>query len=330
MDLSLADVALSNFDTAGCLGASRACLDASRRYGLATEAVAALWLAGGHALADDPTAMHVAIDVALARDPDDPRILADMYGRVLVKHAVVADDLEALPDLLDTMMDHVRVAPSMKSVYPGRALWATVHAIDDDDLGAAVRAEFAASTASIRLPVFAGTLAVLDAVARGRRGDADGAAALMATAHTELRRAPLGAGLVHAQQLLVARAAIRDGWGDPAAWLRECEAFFTGTGHERTARRCRTELAATGAPVPRRGRGSADVPVGLRALGVTGRELDVLRLVAAGCSTREIGTTLHLSTKTVERHLSSLFDRTGVRNRAALGALARDHGVLDG
>jgi DNA-binding CsgD family transcriptional regulator len=330
MDLSLADVALSNFDTAGCLTAARACRDASRRYGLATEPVAALWLAGAHALADDVEAMRAAIDAALARDPDDPRILGDLYGRVLATHAVVADDLDALPGLLDTMMEHVRVAPPMKSIYPGRALWATVHAIDDDDLGAAVRAEFAEATASIRLPVFTGTLTILEAVVRGRRGDAEGAAGLMATAHAGLRSAPLGTGLVHAQQLLVARAAVRDGWGDPAAWLRECEAFFAATGHERTARRCRTTLAESGAPVPRRGRGSADVPVGLRALGVTGRELDVLRLVAAGRSTREIGTSLHLSTKTVERHLSSLFDRTGVRNRTALGELARDHGVLDG
>ena len=330
MDLSLADVALSNFDTEGCRAAAQACLDASRRYGLATEPVAALWLAGAHALADDAPGMHAAIDAALARDPDDPRILGDLYGRVLAKHAVVADDLEALPGLLDRMMEHVRVAPPMKSVYPGRALWATVHAIDDDDLGAAVRTEFAGSTAAIRLPVFTGTLSVVDAVAQGRRGDADGAAALMATAHAELRSAPLALGLAHAQQLLVARAAIRDGWGDPAAWLRECEAFFAATGHERAARRCRTVLAESGAPVPRRGRGSADVPVPLRALGVTGRELDVLRLVAVGRSTREIGTTLHLSTKTVERHLSSLFDRTGVRNRSALGALAREHGVLDG
>jgi DNA-binding CsgD family transcriptional regulator len=330
MDLSLADVALSNFDTGSCLAAARACLDASRRYGLATEPVAALWLAGAHALADDAEAMRAAIDLALARDADDPRILGDLHGRVLATHAVVADELDTLPGLLDTMMEHVRVAPPMKSIYPGRALWATVHAIHDDDLGVAARAEFAEATAAIRLPVFTGTLTIVDAVAHGRRGDAESATALMATAHAALRSAPLGTGLVHAQQVLVARAAIRDGWGDPAAWLRECEAFFAAGGHERAARRCRTILAGTGAPVPRRGRGTSDVPVPLRALGVTGRELDVLRLVAAGRSTREIGTSLHLSTKTVERHLSSLFDRTGVRNRAALGALARDHGVLDG
>jgi DNA-binding CsgD family transcriptional regulator len=330
MDLSLADVALSNFDADGCLVAARACVDASRRYGLATGPVAHLWLAGGHALADDEEAMRTAADAALAPDPDDPRILADLYGRVLVEHAFVADDLDALPGLLDTMMEHVRVAPPMRSIYPGRALWATVHAIHDDDHGAAARAELAEAAAAVPLPIFAETLTIIDAVAAGRRGDPEGAHALMTTAHAALREIPLGTGLVHAQQMLVAGAATRDGWGDPAGWLRECEAFFTGTGHDRTARRCRSMIAATGAPVPRRGPGTSDVPVRLRALGVTGRELDVLKLVAQGRSTREIGDSLHLSTKTVERHLSSLFDRTGVRNRGALGELARAHGVLDG
>ena len=37
-----------------------------------------------------------------------------------------------------------------------------------------------------------------------------------------------------------------------------------------------------------------------------------------GCTTREIADRLYLSPKTVERHLANLFDRTGVRNRAAL------------
>ncbi|HEY2194302.1 MAG TPA: AAA family ATPase [Actinomycetospora sp.] len=330
MDLSLADVGLSNFDRDGCLAGARACVEASHRYGLATGPVAHLWLAGGHALAGDDAAMQAALDAALAPDPDDPRILGDLYGRVLATRSVVADDLDSLPGLLDAMMEHVRVAPPMKSIFPGRVLWATVHAIHDDDHGAAARAELAAATQAIRLPVFTETLTIVDAIALGRQGDAEGAAALMATAHATLWAAPLGAGVLHSQQVLVASAAIRDGWGDPAGWLRRCEAFFTGTGHERTARRCRTMLAATGAPVARRGPGTSDVPVPLRALGVTGRELDVLKLVAHGRSTREIGASLHLSTKTVERHLSSLFDRTGVRTRGALGDLARAHGVLDG
>ena len=57
MDLSLADVALQHFDRDGCLAAAQACADASRRFGLATESVAYLWLAGAHALAGDDAAM---------------------------------------------------------------------------------------------------------------------------------------------------------------------------------------------------------------------------------------------------------------------------------
>ena len=67
------------------------------------------------------------------------------------------------------------------------------------------------------------------------------------------------------------------------------------------------------------------MPVSLRALGVTSRELDVLRLVVAGRSTKEIAAELYLSPKTVERHLSSLFDRTGVRSRQALAAVGVEH-----
>jgi DNA-binding CsgD family transcriptional regulator len=138
---------------------------------------------------------------------------------------------------------------------------------------------------------------------------------------------PRMAGMAHCQQLLVARAAARDGWGEPAAWLRESEAFFAAGGYHRLARRCRTMLGALGAPVPRRGRGISEVPAALRGLGVTSREVDVLTLVAEGCTTREIAERLYLSTKTVERHLSNLADRTGRRGRAALRELAREHGL---
>ena len=71
---------------------------------------------------------------------------------------------------------------------------------------------------------------------------------------------------------------------------------------DRTARRCRAMLGAAGAPVPRRGRGEIGRgPTALRALGVTSREVDVLKLVAAGLSNRAIGERLYLATKTVEQ-----------------------------
>ena len=63
---------------------------------------------------------------------------------------------------------------------------------------------------------------------------------------------------------------------------------------------------------------------------MTSREVDVLKLVAAGLSNREIGGRLYLATKTVERHVGSLLARTGATDRVALAELARVHGVQTG
>jgi DNA-binding CsgD family transcriptional regulator len=228
------------------------------------------------------------------------------------------------------MIGYVRAAPPGVSVFPGRTWWALLHVVDDDDLGAAARAEFAVAVDTVGLPFFDAEVALVDAVVRGRRGDAAGATAGAARARADMRRFGLDVGSAHISLVLAARAAVRDGWGKPAVWLREAEAFFAAGGYERTARRCRALLAEAGAPVPRRGRGGSVVPVALRGLGITSREMDVLKLVAAGLSNREIADRLVLSTKTVDRHLANLFDRTGLRNRTALGELASTHGLLDG
>lgn len=327
MDLTLADIALSDFDTTACLRAAQACAEASTKYGLATESVAHLWLAGAHALTGNDDAMSAAIDDALRRDPTDPRILGDLYGRVLTTRSIVADDIDALPGQLETMMEHVRVAPTTTSVFPGQILWATLHTLDDDDLGEAARAEFAVAARRTGLERLAVAAQSIDAIALARAGEVETATASLRTAYHQLRGIKVGGGMLHVQQLLIARAAIQGEWGEPVAWLREAEAFFAAHGHDRPARRCRIMLSEAGAPVPRRGRGESEVPASLRALGVTSREVDVLKLAAAGHSNREIGERLFLSTKTVERHLSSLFARTGAANRRALGGLARDHGL---
>ncbi len=52
------------------------------------------------------------------------------------------------------------------------------------------------------------------------------------------------------------------------------------------------------------------------------RELEVLRLVAAGKSNREIATELFLSIKTVGNHVSSILSKTGTANRAGATAFA--------
>jgi DNA-binding NarL/FixJ family response regulator len=81
----------------------------------------------------------------------------------------------------------------------------------------------------------------------------------------------------------------------------------------------RDAFAALGVAAPaavRRGRGE-----------LTGRELEVLRLVAAGETNKAIATRLVLSERTVDRHVSNIFTKLGVSSRAAATAHAYEHGL---
>jgi DNA-binding CsgD family transcriptional regulator len=63
--------------------------------------------------------------------------------------------------------------------------------------------------------------------------------------------------------------------------------------------------------------------------GLTGREVEVLRLIAAGHSNRAIAQALYISPNTVLRHVSNIFTKTGVANRAEAAAYATRHGLAE-
>jgi DNA-binding NarL/FixJ family response regulator len=65
-----------------------------------------------------------------------------------------------------------------------------------------------------------------------------------------------------------------------------------------------------------------------RPSGLTHREVEVVRLVAAGKSNRAIAEQLVLSEKTVARHVSNIFVKTGLGSRSAVTAFAYDSGLL--
>jgi DNA-binding CsgD family transcriptional regulator len=62
--------------------------------------------------------------------------------------------------------------------------------------------------------------------------------------------------------------------------------------------------------------------------GLSSRELDVLRLVAAGLSNREIGLRLHISQNTVANHVRAILQKTACANRAEAVAYAARHHLL--
>lgn len=321
LDLLIAEIAFGSFDRAGALEVAQRCVQESRRFGLATLPVALLWLAGAHALADDETSMERVLAEARELDPSDERIAADSWGRVRAVLCAVREDRAGLRAALDASMPHVRAAPPSRSLFLGQALWAMLHTMDDDDQGDAARAELAASSALMSFVGGRAGLACAEAVALGRRGrkaeaERTYADVLDLIGGVRARAIFMGGYL----DRLVAEAAIRDGWGEPAEWLRPVEAFYATTGYDRLARACRALMAAAGASAPRRGRGDSSVPASLRALGVTSRELDVLTLVHDGLGNREIAERLHLSPRTVENHVASLLRRTGAATRADLPA----------
>lgn len=61
---------------------------------------------------------------------------------------------------------------------------------------------------------------------------------------------------------------------------------------------------------------------------LTPREIEVLRYLGKGLSNDEMARTMHLSPRTVERHLSRLMDAVGIRDRTKLTRLAFDAGLV--
>lgn len=62
--------------------------------------------------------------------------------------------------------------------------------------------------------------------------------------------------------------------------------------------------------------------------GLTERELEVLALVAAGKTNREIAAALVISEHTVRRHLQNIFTKVDLRSRSAATAYAYEHGLV--
>jgi AAA ATPase domain/Bacterial regulatory proteins, luxR family len=154
-----------------------------------------------------------------------------------------------------------------------------------------------------------------DAVLAGRAGR--GADAGAAVAEAMRLGAPYPGGRYLGLRL-VAAAAITDGWGSPVSWLRDAEQYFFEHDVPAVASACRALMRRAGVTVAQRREGREEIPPALRAVGVTVREYEILQLVTLRLSNREIAARLHLSPRTVEKHVASLIVKTSQPDRIAL------------
>lgn len=104
---------------------------------------------------------------------------------------------------------------------------------------------------------------------------------------------------------------------DAICELEQAERALAEYGAARYRDDARRELRRLGRRVPRRGQpGRAES--GVAAL--SGREREVAELVAEGRTNRQVASTLFISEKTVETHLSRIFAKLGVHSRAAVAS----------
>ncbi len=99
------------------------------------------------------------------------------------------------------------------------------------------------------------------------------------------------------------------------------------------ARRARVELGEDAGAAPAADDGPTPIPIdggaaaAIRTYGLTARELEILSLLAAGLTNRQIGERLYISPKTAGVHVSNLLGKLGVNGRVQAATLAHHLGI---
>jgi DNA-binding CsgD family transcriptional regulator len=312
IDLQLTAVAMFRYQLGEAEQHAQSALAISARLGLAkTYAIGLLFLAEIQALCRDRAGMERFLALAHAAEPGDPEIegsaLAGAHGMLALLDDDKAGAVEGLRRgvaILDTL--------PQQGPAPYRAMWPLLLAADGDADAAAAIGDARQADLTVNR-VNRGILGYADAILAGRAGHQEQATELAVAADSELRNYPVWADLA---RLYAAGPALADGWGQPRRWLQIAADTFHRHGIEPLALRCRRLLEQ---PQPSR----------WSRLGITDRQADVLRLVAEGISNKEIAARLHLSPRTVEKHIESLLRKTAARSRTQLVAIAGPESPVD-
>lgn len=161
-----------------------------------------------------------------------------------------------------------------------------------------------------------------DALVELLKGDPSRSVALLRGATEALEAIPFVADAARLRRQL-ARALAETGDRDGATReLRRAHETFAHLGAQRELDGTREQLRELGARPP-----SRTLTQGIA--GLTGRELEIVRLVAARRSNKEIGAALGISARTASTHLSNIFTKLGVESRGELADRAREAGLLE-
>ncbi|MFG1661379.1 ATP-binding protein [Micromonospora chersina] len=315
-DILLAETAFTVSGPQAAEALARDARDQAMRLRLtALQAMAELLMAFSRAGEGDEKGMEAMLATA-AGHPDKQFEVTALAPAARALRLVLARDLDGAKALLDTcaeaLLQHAAAAP-----VPTWGLWVLLRTVANDR-GSEARAVLRGSPAGMRA-INRGGLAYAEAVVAGRAGDATAAGGFLVAGDRALDEHLWWRRLL---RLIVLEAAVTDGWGDPVSELRAELAALEQAREAELARACRDLLRRAGAPT-RRGRGLGSVPADLRALGVTSREMDVLRLIAEGLGNQEIAQRLFLSPRTVETHVARLLTKTGAGGRRELRAMVK-------
>ena len=300
LDIQLAAAYLFRFDPeAGKRHAASALAAAERLHLTQLRATALVFLAELAGLRRDVEEMESHNSLALAAAPGDTEIEGSVWGGRGIAALLDGNEAGARQAFQRAVECLAPLPNSGPGIYLG--LWPLLLAVHAAP-GAGNAISSARRTGMTVNRANRGMLLYAEAVLAGRRPDRDLAAELADRGAAELAHFPVWSDLA---RMLTARAALADGWGEPQRWLTSASRSFGESGLEPLVQRCHALLAEP-------------APDALALLGVTPRETEVLDLVTAGLSNKDIAARLHLSHRTVEKHIESLLRKTGARSRTQL------------
>ena len=304
IDVQLAATALFRFELDTAERHAHAALELSTQLGLEkVRATALLFIAETCALRQHRHQAERFAALAEAAAPGDLEISGSALAGVTGLLALLDDDVDTAVDVLRrgiALLD--RLPPTGPAHY--RGLWPLLLAtVADAEAADAIDRAARASLTVNRIN--RGFLGFANAILAGRAGHADRASALAEQAERDLRHYPVWSDLAG---LFAAEPARTAGWGEPRRWLAAAASTFEAHGIDQLADRSRRLQSE-----PAVGRWTR--------LGVTDREADVLRLVRQGLSNRQIAAQLHVSPRTVEKHVEAMLRKTSTQSRTQLVAL---------